>query len=502
MSKKALGIDIGDGWLALVELTRQGKSLRVSACHGLPFAADTDLGETLGQLLAHSGQADICVCGLPLTMIGIRNLSLPFKEAKSIAQTLPFELEEQLLAPMERQVADFSLVEIAEAGSRVIAFAVEKTVLGGLLECLQGVADPETVMPSAVALAMQIARFDKGGRSLLHLHLEAQGLTMALITGTTPILYRRIPLPEQLVLPPMAAEPVAAAGADQAVERGLGLLCGTVERTIDFFRLEHRIDFQPEVAVFTGPGVAFPALIEQIGRHLGLAVESPDLWVAAGIEDPNEDLRDEWQARRGDGALALALHGLGKRTGISFRKAEFARKPSLRAVRKQAITVLAAAALLAVGLIGYLAMDYRRLHNRDRALKEEMTAIYKQTFPSVTTVREPHAEMLAAMKGLQGTDAPAPILVRDKRVLALLADISTRIPTSVQIQVSRLFVDHESVQIKGVTDTFNAVETIKSTLAASSRFGEVRIVSATADKGKGKEGGLIRFELQLQLRGV
>ena len=44
MSKKALGIDIGDGWLALVELTRQGKSLRVSACHGLPFAADTDLG--------------------------------------------------------------------------------------------------------------------------------------------------------------------------------------------------------------------------------------------------------------------------------------------------------------------------------------------------------------------------------------------------------------------------------------------------------------------------
>ena len=54
--------------------------------------------------------------------------------------------------------------------------------------------------------------------------------------------------------------------------------------------------------------------------------------------------------------------------------------------------------------------------------------------------------------------------------------------------------------IKGTTDTFNAVETMKSALAASPRFKSVQIVSATADKDK-KNGG-VRFELQLQLEGL
>ena len=103
---------------------------------------------------------------------------------------------------------------------------------------------------------------------------------------------------------------------------------------------------------------------------------------------------------------------------------------------------------------------------------------------------------------MQGPGAPIPLAVTDRRVLGLLADISARIPAAVSVQVGRLSIDHESVLMKGTTDTFNAVEAIKSSLAGSSRFSEVKIVSATADKGKSNNGGFIRFELQLQLRGV
>jgi general secretion pathway protein L len=131
---------------------------------------------------------------------------------------------------------------------------------------------------------------------------------------------------------------------------------------------------------------------------------------------------------------------------------------------------------------------------------EEMAAIFKKTFPGVTKVSEPFTEMQARVKSAQGPASPAPLLYGNKRVLGLLADISARIPATVTLRVSRLSIDRESVSLKGTTDTFNSVETIKSSLAASSKFKSVQIVSATADKEK--KNGAIRFEVQLQLEGI
>jgi general secretion pathway protein L len=115
-------------------------------------------------------------------------------------------------------------------------------------------------------------------------------------------------------------------------------------------------------------------------------------------------------------------------------------------------------------------------------------------------VSDPFIEMQARLKSAQGPVSPITLLHGNKRVLGLLADISTRVPATVALRVSRLSIDRESVLLKGTTDTFNSVETIKSSLAASSKFKSVQIVSATADKDK--KNGAIRFEVQLQLEGI
>lgn len=504
MTKHALGIDIGEGRITAVELKRQGKGLALTACHRLPLAAEADIAEALRQLFALLGRpAETCICGLPLSQVSVRNLTLPFKDAKSIAQTLPFELEEQLITPVDSLITDFSQVETTDTGSRIIAFAVEKALLGRVLEGMQGQADPDPVMPSAVALAARVAGNNRHKRPLLLLNLEAQSLTMVLLAGKTPVLYRRLPYPELLVLPdPAATEQPVAGEADGTIVEGIGQLCEAIERSVDFFRLENGAPFQPEALAPAGLAARWPALAERIGVRLGLAVEPIDLLAAAGVECADEAVQQAWRDHPCEGALALALQGLGKKGAINFRKAEFTRKLSLYAARKQVAAAVAAAALVAACLLGYLWFDYRQLYSRDRALKDEMVTIYKQTFPAVTRVVEPMAEMQAAMKGMQGPGAPIPLAVTDQRVLNLLADISARIPATVSVQVGRLSIDHEMMLMKGTTDTFNAVETIKSSLAGSSRFSEVKIVSATADKGKGKNGGSIRFELQLQLRGV
>ena len=88
-----------------------------------------------------------------------------------------------------------------------------------------------------------------------------------------------------------------------------------------------------------------------------------------------------------------------------------------------------------------------------------------------------------------------PLFTREKRILAILADISTLVPADVSLHVSRMLIDQDSVKIKGTTDAFNNVNTIKNLLARSPRFSEVTIVSAT----KAKDKNIIRFEINLQL---
>ena len=163
---------------------------------------------------------------------------------------------------------------------------------------------------------------------------------------------------------------------------------------------------------------------------------------------------------------------------------------------------MATAAAVLIGMVAYGFISYRSLYNRDKQLREEMITLYKQTFPSVAKVQDPFLEMQAALKSVQGPSSPAPLFVVDKRILGLLADVSARIPAAVTLQVNRLAIDRETIQIKGTTNTFNAVDTIKNNLSASSKYKEVKIVSATADKGKDKESGLIRFEIELLLAGL
>lgn len=127
-----------------------------------------------------------------------------------------------------------------------------------------------------------------------------------------------------------------------------------------------------------------------------------------------------------------------------------------------------------------------------------MTALYRETFPDATRIVDPLVQMQANVREVQAPSIAIPVLSGDKRILNIMADISSRIPDSVKIQVSRMVIDQESVQIKGIIDTFNDVNLVQNSLRKSPLFTDVAIVSAAADK----ESGMIRFELRLQTGGV
>jgi len=499
---QSLGIDISDSHITGVVLEQQRKHLAVRACLSLalPDGADPAVQMRLlcEQLDWRAG--GVCVCGLPLSQLSVRNLTLPFKDVKKITQILPFEMEEQLLVPLDTLITDFFVSKKKNASALIVVFSLEKAFLGSLLEAVQGAADPDVVTPAMVPLAAQLVRHSKSLPNFLLIHADQYSSTMVLVLNGQAVFYRRLPYPEQMILhPPFHfAEGQVELSDPVAAEACIRLFSRSIEQSLEFYRMENKEDGRPERIVLTGPLAGLTLFSEIIHSDLRLPVEVMDLLAANAIACP-EDVRLHWHGQHFDRALSLALQGF-KRAEINFRKESFAKKRSLLSFRRQLLGVIGAAAVVVACLFGFLWYDYHQLQQRDRALGEEMVGIFKQTFPGVTKVQDPFVEMQARIKSAQGPASPLPLLYGDKRVLGLLADISARIPATVALRVGRLAIDRESVTLKGTTTTFNAVETIKSGLAASPKFKTVQIVSATADKEK--KDGAIRFEVQLQLEGL
>ncbi|MCL2790583.1 MAG: type II secretion system protein GspL [Desulfobulbus sp.] len=501
---QSLGIDIGSSHITGVVLEQRGRQLIMNGCGRLPVVDDhADPAETISLLCRQlDWQGGACVCGLPLSLLGVRNLNLPFQETRKIAQILPFELEDQLLAPVETLITDFSLARKSEGGAAIVSFSLAKDWLRALLAGLHGVVAPDMVTPAMASLATHLARQDKNRPNFLLVHVDLHGGSLVLVVDGQPVFFRRLVYPEEMIFrQPFRCERNQLEVVDpDAARECIHLFCRSIERDLDYFQVTGKegggmAGGLPERIVLTGPLAQGTFVADAVGTNFGLPVECIDL-VAANALSCSEEIREQWLGPSCDRALALAMLGF-KRAGVNFLREEFGPQKTLFSSKKWLLAAAAAGCALVLALLGFLGYDYHQLQKRDAALYQTMVTLYKQTFPEVTRVQDPLTEMQARMKSMQGPASPALFLHEEKRVLSLLADISTRIPEAVALQVNRLHIDHESVTLKGATDTFNAVQAIKSALAASSKFKTVQIVSATADKDKQK--GAVRFEVQLQL---
>ncbi len=497
MTQKILGLDIASGLLSGVVLG-QGRGERRVLARGVAAVADgEETGEALTRLLAElEWRGGPCICGVSLSSLSLRNLTLPFRDRRRISQVLPFELEDQLVVPVDEQVVEFLRVGGEAPASNLLVFCLEKTVLRRLLDLLAGCGvDPRRVTPSMLALATQMVRADPDTGNGLLLHADLHSLSLVLCRQGQPLFFRRLPYPEQMFTrPPFVLQGTAVRIGDrQQAADCIRSIRGDVQRSLDFFTMATGQELQPDRILLSGLLVTAPGFAELVRESLDRQVDLLDLRREAGVREMN-DGDDGWQPGLQERALALALSGLERRGVVDFRQGEFAVSRGVLASRRRVGGVLVTAVLLAAAGLGWLWADYRALRSRFDDLGGQMRALYRQTFPGATRIVDPLAQMQANLRQMQAPRVSLPLFTGRKRILDILADISGRIPESVAIHVSRLVIDAESVQIKGTTDTFNNVDTIRNRLLSSPLYREVKIVSATAGKNK-----KIRFEIRLQL---
>jgi general secretion pathway protein L len=505
MAQLAAGIDIGDDLLSAVLVSGTGRDAQVLACAQHFFRSAADLAEELPLLLEKlgGGKADHCAVGISLSCLSLRNLTLPFTDEKKVRQVLPFELEEQLLQPAEELIITTALAAAAAGGTSLIAAAAEKGLLLYQLEAFRKAGlEADSISPAVHALADRLCRTKHTGDKFLLLHGDLSGIQLVLAWQGEIIFMRRLSWPDDVFTQALFVyqeDGGLSMTEPEAAEEAVRSICAQILRSLEYFAFHNSKETaQPDYFVLTGPAQLCPELLAKMEAALELPGRTCDL-VRDGAASLSKAAAGTWQAALHDKALALALQQAGRRSkesGLNFRQGELAPPRHLLGSRKQ-LTVLAAAAGLALLLgCGWLITDQQRLKKQQADLAGKIEQLFKESFPGVTPGPDPYIHMKSRLKSVDSSAGAMPLFTDEKRVLAILADISARIPASIQLQVKQLVIDQDSVIIKGSTDTFNSVYTMQSLLSNSDRYAGADIASSV--KGKNDEG--ILFDIRLKLK--
>lgn len=483
MSRKVLGIDIRNQSLTAVLLNSSLREHRVDDFIHIPYSGPDDPERSLSSALETlKEKMDLTgsdfVVSVPAHQFIFRNMQVPFHNVKKIRMVLPFELEPSLPFAVENLAIDFHVLNGAQAGDQtdLIAAAIEKSQLAPYIEALASVnIDPEKLTLSGLPIAQCLAHQADPQEDLLFIEIVDTHATVFVLKGGHLQLIRSFPLP--------ASGPAKTS-----------MLFAQTRQTLAAFQETSTLDFEPIEAVINDPGDIEGKMAADISKLLEIPVK-----VASIAEQMNipliTDTTNEWVPGQMENALSLALMEVEGYPVLNFHKGQFAAQKFLVKHKSALIKTGILAAAVLVLMFFNLMMKTHTLNKRIAAINDQMTQIFKQTFPEIKSVKYPFKEMQAKMRETRGNAVFQAETGPHVRRIDIINSISEKIPADITVNLNRLVIQSENVLISGTTNTYESVDTIKSRLESVGQFEKVTISSANLDRS-GKE---VQFMLKVQL---
>jgi type II secretion system protein L len=439
---------------------------------------EADLAPALARLLDDAGKPDLVVSALPGELVVKRMLSLPFKDQRRLAQTVPFALEEHLPVGVDEAVVAFTRVGREDDKTLVMAAMVRKDDLRGHLELLARAGiNPTAVTLSALALAALLARVRNGdGGAHLLVDLGQGSTSMVLLDDTGMPRAIRTVVAE---LTPDNGAPAPSASA----------ILGAVRQTL----LAHSSDHaQPEL-VLTGPMAATPDVRRRMAEALAVPVHTLDEFDCAALLGPLSA-----RSTRFAGCLAMLL---GEAPGaavelINFRQGEFAfhgRTGSLRPWRTTFMLAAAAGAAIALHVGIKASANLRRLEQVNREIAAIAAPALGPRVSGADAKGELAAQLAAMEKQLHlmgGAGASA-------SPLDTLFALSRALPPHLGAEIVDFTLDEGTIRLDGMADSFATVDRVKKALDLSGYFRDIQVTHAAA----GSDPSKIEFRLTAAVRG-
>ena len=498
MPRTIIGLDISADTVSAVQVKSLMQGYQIIGCAAVPITEAGGISVALrGVCEAIDSKGSVCNSVVEDGHVSFRNLSMPFSDLKKIRQTLGFELETLMASSVEEQLIDF--IDVGRSGTQtsLIAASVNRDYIREHLSHFKSFdVEPEVLDIRNVSLVNQIMMQPNSPANGVLLSLGSRICSILLFSDKKIILIRHLPFHGNGLADTasLAAKRENVELPDSgAYEAGLVSLCRSVNLTLRGFQVETGAeDHKIQELFITGPGALVPATAEILGKELELKVSNVNLSENAENIQLSQHLTALYNPALMDNALALALREGKKAKGFNFRREQFQVKTQFVKIKKELIRASIYLGIICMLLTVNFGVDYRDLKKRNASLDTQIKELFTRTFPEVTNVVEPMHQMKTKINALKDESGVAPG-IKNGLFLDILNDVSSRIPANLEIQVNRMVVDQQGVQIRGTTDTFNTVDSIKKGLESSDMYRDVTIASANLDQsGKG-----VRFEIKM-----
>ncbi|MBV1915800.1 MAG: hypothetical protein KUG72_10470 [Pseudomonadales bacterium] len=161
---------------------------------------------------------------------------------------------------------------------------------------------------------------------------------------------------------------------------------------------------------------------------------------------------------------------------IDLLQGEFGKKKNGGLYGKWAAVAASIALLLVVGYSSLLWYQNSRLESQYQQLQQQMTGIYKSTFPNSKRIVDPKVQMKGQLKKLQGLNAGAGGVFK---YLELLAKVSAQ---NSKIELVQIRYQKNGMELKFETDSLQVVEQFREKMAANGI--RTKVLSANKESGR------------------
>ncbi len=499
MAQNILSIDLQTDLLTAVILNEE-RNREVLATAAI--VVDGRSAEEIIAELAETLDCSDCRCFLSLgtSFFAFQNLTLPFSDPKSVEKVLPLELSDNILGSPADMAIDALINQREDGTADVITAMIDQDLLA---EYYQQFTNnnifPEIITISGLPTIFEIQQNGHPPEEFIFLDMRLEGAALFLVANDTlqlirPLTFTPFPfafnkeLTSKIVLDE-ETEQLTVHGLEHSAESFQDLAL-TVKQTLASLALTRSLDNLPIYIDGTSPHAP------SVSTWLDAAFAAPCMVCGrAGLLPLPSDLPEEAAAhsRFLTGALSLAFQEKNSRRGLNFSRNEFSHIGDLAGLAKIAKSAALPLFILVTLFLGYLIYDTGSLKNQRAALVSEIHGVFKKTLPDVQRIVDPVQQLQVAVKEARFSSADGGGTTLPYTVLDVLRELSTRMPASIDVQLTRMVYETKDLRLMGTTDTFNTVDSMKKSLEKSQFFTSVTISSANMNP-KDKN---VRFELKL-----
>lgn len=491
-------IDIHDNLITGV-LLEQGTKVSIVKGYGASLLGEREFSEAIEEV---AKQVDFkgCECRVAIdhAHCSFRSLSLPFKDKSKIKQVLPFELDDQFSLDSDSVQLDFIINQNENQGAAILAAMVNRGEFVDTLASMQMIGvNPDIITISGVSSAVNQAIDFKESGTFLFLDIYDKHTLFVLVENGKISLVRSLAVNFDKQDDGADKDISAILTMYSANEGTRAVVKDLVQQVRRTLLSVQRLDLlQAEAICFVSGRVGLtPDVIDLVHESLGVDVQGYDASSRPLLKvEHNSNI--SWNPAVMGGALALALYKNKENTNFNFRTGDFRKQMSFGNIQKIATMALLPLCLIIILGVGGAWWEYAGLEKKHNALKAQIHTVFKETLPQKTKIVNPVQQLQVAIDEAKETFRIGGQNGDSMNKVELLAEISSRLPKTLPILITRYIANYDDVRIKAETNDFNTVDNVKKELDKSDFFSSVNISSANL----APKGGMVRFELKLELK--